>query len=171
MPGIDGFAIRPALGKVKKRARLERDEDPFVDKADVVDDATHVPKRVEIVVVLENRREADHVLFDRYRCKLRPLGQQLRIRPPREQFDHGGERIVRGAMKPVELPPTGRALPGPISAHLQEVRKDRAEFGTHHLDTEHDIEILGSPERKPGFAEKDVAGLSDPLIFFVRNRC
>ena len=36
----------------------------------------------------------------------------------------------RRAMKAVELPPAGRALPGLISARFQEAGKDRAEFGS-----------------------------------------
>ena len=59
------LALRPE--RSRKRARLERDKNPLVDKADVVDDAAHILERLEIVVIQENRREADYVLFDRYR--------------------------------------------------------------------------------------------------------
>ena len=65
--GIDVFAIRLASGKIEKSARLERDQDLFVDQTDVVADATHVLERFEIVIIQENCRKADHLLFDSYR--------------------------------------------------------------------------------------------------------
>ena len=57
--GVDACSIYVAPGKIEKCARLERDQDPIVDQAYIVDDAPCFLERFEVGVIQKNRRKAD----------------------------------------------------------------------------------------------------------------
>src|SRR5690606_32468874 len=113
-------------------------------------------QRFIISVVEQNGREADDVSLDRNGGEFCIFRKVERAGLAGKQLYHEGEALVRRLVEAVKFLFASATFACLVAASIQKFFESGAEGGIDHLNAEHHVDILGSPEIETGFIEQEV---------------